>query len=635
MCGIVVGLAFGKLRQRDEAMRQRLLRYFTTELLLATEDRGKDATGAAVLFNDGNYMGVKRGDKVSAFLSTFGESKDCYGSLLKVWRDHPERGRIYLGHCRAGTTGDKEDNENNHPIKVGNLVGIHNGVIKNHLTIFDKLGCKRDGKVDSEAIFRLFEYFTRGGKEPFTLDMLQEIVNRLEGQFAVTLFNADNMEQVPIFRDGRPVEFVLIRRYGILLMLSESKFWNRVYFRYERMVNYYNELNSVALPSFLNDDDEIVTATMPDDTAIIFDLSKKVTKDAKIRDLGESRKMIRNDKIWQIKTVSYTANRATGYNQNWNKNKRTGTDTVSKDGDKKRRIFDKITNQYKIKVGDKELSDEEATTLAVDADDNSTDNKETKATETATETTAEDTKSPATGTDTEDNTGSDDDGKEDDTSVKVEVKDMTTYDTDKNERENKGESDDDVIDIEPKDVKVIKSTSVSDIVEVDMTTYPPEIVEAANSAYDEIPSSAKGCADLDELLDALDIQDKDKATELGPLLVGNRAMKHGWLQGYMHAMKLSPDIERVKEKSKQRERHIAGLKSLVLLLAKFYEDSKVKVPEDSALNIAVKKRLAKAAASTNRKLDIDEVSRVFNSHEKKSLEDISTVVSEAESALED
>jgi len=129
MCGIVVGLAFGKLNQRDEAMRQRLLRYFTTELLVATEERGRDATGAAILFDDGKYMGLKRGERVSDFLSVFGESKDCYGSLLKVWREHPSRSRIYLGHCRAGTTGDKEDNENNHPIKIGNLVGIHNGVI--------------------------------------------------------------------------------------------------------------------------------------------------------------------------------------------------------------------------------------------------------------------------------------------------------------------------------------------------------------------------------------------------------------------------------------------------------------------------------------------------------------------------
>jgi len=41
MCGIVVGLAFGKLNKRDEDVRQRLLRYFTTELLIATEDSSK------------------------------------------------------------------------------------------------------------------------------------------------------------------------------------------------------------------------------------------------------------------------------------------------------------------------------------------------------------------------------------------------------------------------------------------------------------------------------------------------------------------------------------------------------------------------------------------------------------------
>ncbi len=139
MCGIVVGLSFGTLNKRDEAMRQRLLRYFTTELLVRTEERGKDATGAAILFDSGKYIGLKRGERAANFLGTFSEHREYYGGFLKVWREAEENVRIYLGHCRAGTIGDKEDNENNHPIKIGNLIGIHNGKITNHDTIFDKL----------------------------------------------------------------------------------------------------------------------------------------------------------------------------------------------------------------------------------------------------------------------------------------------------------------------------------------------------------------------------------------------------------------------------------------------------------------------------------------------------------------
>lgn len=601
MCGIVVGLAFGKLNQRDEVMRQRLLRYFTTELLLETEDRGKDATGAVVLFNDGNYVGVKRGEKASTFMSTFGESKKCYGSLLKVWREHPKRSRVYLGHCRAGTTGDKEDNENNHPIKIGNLVGIHNGVIKNHTNIFDKLGCKRDGKVDSEAIFRLFDYYTNRGKEPFTLKMIQNIVDRLEGQFAVTLFNADNMEQIPIFRDGRPVDFVLIRKYGILLIISENKFWNRVHFRYERVVNYYNELNSVSLPSFL-DKDDIVTSTLPDDSATIFDLSKKVTKDTIIKDLGESGKMVRTNKIWQNKSTTYYG----GYSQNWkNRNKgkdKTSTGTADKN-DKKRRVFDKILNQYKVTVGDKEIDDKKSTTIAVDT--GNTDNKDKRAISTTTDT--KDTHKNAT-------------AEEKTTSTKVDVDDRTKY-------TNTKKADDSIIDVKPKDIKVIKEASVIDI---NMPTYSPEIVEAATKAYDTLPTNARGCADLDELLDILEIASKDKAASLGMAFIGNRAIRQGWMQGYMYAMKSLDMADDTK--SKQRERHIVALKSLVMLLVGFYKSSKDATAPNGALSSIVKRRLTKAVEAFDQKLDVKEISRVFNKHDKEELEEIDEVVSTAQNA---
>lgn len=618
MCGIVVGLAFGKLNQRDEAMRQRLLRYFTTELLVATESRGRDATGAAVLFNDGKYAGIKKGQTVSDFLSVFGESKKSYGGLLKIWRAHQSPGRIYLGHCRAGTTGDKEDNENNHPIKIRNLVGIHNGVIRNHDVIFKQLGCKRDGKVDSEAIFRLFDHFTNGGKEPFTMDMLQSIVDKLDGHFAVTLFNADNIEQVPIFRDGRPVEFVLIKPYGILLMLSELKFWRVIHFRYERLVYYYKELHSVNLPSFV-DSDTIETKTMPDDSAAIFDLSKKVGKDTDIDDLCETGKMTRTNKEWKNKT--------TGYQSSNYYNSGLRSKSSDKDNAGKKRVFDKIKKQYVVKAGDKQPDTKKATTLPVD------DNKDATKTDTTVnkkEEKKDNVVNMPTGNESvkESTKFNKDDEKEDNSADKVEVKDLTVYDSDKNEAENKKVADD-VIDVDPKDVKVIndqedkedqKIKSEADVVEVDMAVNSPELVEAANLAYESLPTSLKGCGDIDELLDAIDLT-KERAQDLGMALIGNRAIKHGWIQGYTHAMKSMPD--KTVQKNRKREAHIAGLKSLVMLLARFYK-------RDNIVDTAAKNRLAQTALDNNRRINIYKLMKIFNTHERDVLKEVSEVVSQAE-----
>lgn len=629
MCGIVVGLAFGKLNQRDEAMRQKLLRYFTTELLVATEDRGKDATGAVILFNDGKYVGMKRGEKVSDFLSVFGESNQRYGGLLKVWREHPSPARIYLGHCRAGTGGVKEDNENNHPIKIGNLVGIHNGVIKNDDIIFENLGCKRDGKVDSEAIFRLFDYYTNSGKEPFTLDMIQNVVDRLDGQFAVTLFNADNLYQVPVFRDGRPVEFVLIKQYGILLMVSEMKFWQRIHFRYERSAHYYREVHSINLPSFL-DKGDIETKAMQDDTGIIFDLSKKVTKDTEIDDLGESGKMIRSNKKWEKKYTSYSSG-----SYNYNKGTPHASSSIgthnsgSTDSDtKKRRVFDKIKKAYVVRIGDKEPDTSKSNTLSVDSTESKSETKEETKSPVEDKKESEKTHVPVKSLKEGEDGFRKDDEKEAASSGKVEIEDRTVYDADKNEVENRKESD--VIDLDPKDVEVINEETKENkedepnVVEVDMTVNPPEIVEAANQAYESLPSDQKGCGDINDLLDIVEIS-KERAEELGMALVGNRAIKYGWIQGYIHAAKTMSGKDMTK--SQRRESHIAGLKSLVVLLTRYYRREKT-------ANVGSRSKLAQAALDSNKKINMDKLMNIFNSHEKGLLKEINEVISQAGDVVE-
>ena len=65
-----------------------------------------------------------------------------------------------LVHVRDYTKGHPSLNANNHPVRHGSVVGIHNGVIKNDEEIFARYGFERaeeDMTVDSEAIFALAE----------------------------------------------------------------------------------------------------------------------------------------------------------------------------------------------------------------------------------------------------------------------------------------------------------------------------------------------------------------------------------------------------------------------------------------------------------------------------------------------
>jgi len=297
MCGIVTSLNFleNSVIEVDETTKVKINKLLTTELLLLTESRGKDATGACVLFEDGYYTGLKHGEKAVKLVGAFDDAdkEGSYPKFLDDWEKYQEPTKVYMGHCRSGTVGSRFDNDNNHPIKIGDLIGIHNGTIKNHDIIFKKLGCKRTGKVDSECIFRLLQYLTKDGAYLFTLDMMQEVVYRLSGTFAVVTLNVNNPNQVPVFRDSRPIEMAFIKELGLLFLFSERTFWDLTLFRYERFINLYK----LDLPSLQNM--TIEHLTFQDDSCRIFDLNTKIDNKTKIDDLGAYRKLIRTNKIWE------------------------------------------------------------------------------------------------------------------------------------------------------------------------------------------------------------------------------------------------------------------------------------------------------------------------------------------------
>ena len=72
----------------------------------------------------------------------------------------PHAAREGLIHVRDYTKGHPSIEANNHPIRHGSVVGIHNGIIRNDEEIFASHGFERAAPrmtVDSEAIFALVE----------------------------------------------------------------------------------------------------------------------------------------------------------------------------------------------------------------------------------------------------------------------------------------------------------------------------------------------------------------------------------------------------------------------------------------------------------------------------------------------
>lgn len=109
------------------------------ELLLSIQERGRHATGVAWADESGQAWIVKGAQAATDFVT---------GSHV------PVEARSFISHTRWATQGSVNNNDNNHPIDVAGIVGIHNGCISNDDELFDLIGAdKRRAEVDSEAIF--------------------------------------------------------------------------------------------------------------------------------------------------------------------------------------------------------------------------------------------------------------------------------------------------------------------------------------------------------------------------------------------------------------------------------------------------------------------------------------------------
>src|SRR4051812_23349634 len=108
-------------------------------LLAGIAERGSDAVGYAVRSDGGALEVRKRRAGARALLEEIAFSEDAAQLLLHV-RDYTK------GHPRIGA--------NNHPVRHGAVVGVHNGIILNDEELIERHAIERDHPemtVDSEV----------------------------------------------------------------------------------------------------------------------------------------------------------------------------------------------------------------------------------------------------------------------------------------------------------------------------------------------------------------------------------------------------------------------------------------------------------------------------------------------------
>jgi glucosamine 6-phosphate synthetase-like amidotransferase/phosphosugar isomerase protein len=156
----------------------------TQTLLAAISERGSDAVGYAYR-GPGLPLAVhKQRGGASALLDT-----------LAV----PDAARQVLVHVRDYTKGHPSLTANNHPIRHGAVIGVHNGIIANDDEILAGHGFRRAESgmtVDSEAIFALMEEFLSA----------PEALEELHGSMAAAWLDERDADVIHLARGiGRPL----------------------------------------------------------------------------------------------------------------------------------------------------------------------------------------------------------------------------------------------------------------------------------------------------------------------------------------------------------------------------------------------------------------------------------------------
>lgn len=106
--------------------------------------RGPDAWG---------WMSRPRGSRRKVSVRKFRGRCDTDRAASLTSIDH--RPEWIVGHTRLATHGSSENALNNHPVRHGSVLGVHNGVIANHAEVLARYGGRHDprAEVDSEAVF--------------------------------------------------------------------------------------------------------------------------------------------------------------------------------------------------------------------------------------------------------------------------------------------------------------------------------------------------------------------------------------------------------------------------------------------------------------------------------------------------
>ena len=218
MCGIAALLLHP---QERPAKDWQTIKQVLTDDLIFNEDRGKSATGVAIIQADGQVILQKMPLPATEFVAT-----PEYQTLLA---EIGPQTTVILGHTRKPTKGDPACNDNNHPLQAGSIWGVHNGTIDNDDMLFEARGYTRQAEVDSEIIFRLLEPFDPTLPDCVYLNAIRPQLQGLQGEFTFLACDQRAPEKLLVVKHDKPLSLHFHASLRALIFSSRYIFLRKMF----------------------------------------------------------------------------------------------------------------------------------------------------------------------------------------------------------------------------------------------------------------------------------------------------------------------------------------------------------------------------------------------------------------------
>jgi asparagine synthetase B (glutamine-hydrolysing) len=205
MCGI-----FGIITGKFDTFSLKKLEQMSSQLLLLSESRGKEAAGIAIKEKE-KITVLKKDISAHAFIKT-----SAYKKLL--WKNITTNPYAIIGHSRLVTNGTQEREENNQPIIKEGLVGIHNGIIVNDADIWGKnKDVTRLYDVDTEALLSLMRK-NQNAKDWETA--INKTLKEIIGTVSTAILSNDH-NTIPLFTNNGSLYYIKNDTKKYLIFASE------------------------------------------------------------------------------------------------------------------------------------------------------------------------------------------------------------------------------------------------------------------------------------------------------------------------------------------------------------------------------------------------------------------------------